>query len=95
MGLSALGVDIYSAYKSSTYATLNGTSMVAPHVTETVSLPLSYQSKVDVNNDGKCTSEAIKSRLKRTAIDLGQVGKDNIYASELIDIQCSYSISLI
>lgn len=61
--------------------------MVAPYVTGTISLSLSYQSKVNVNNNGKSISKAVKPRLERIAIDLGQVGKDNIYASGLIDIQ--------
>src|SRR5918992_1596903 len=30
--MAAPGVSIYSSYKSSTYATLSGTSMAAPHV---------------------------------------------------------------
>lgn len=64
--VSAPGVTILSTYKGSSYATMSGTSMAAPHVTGTVALML----KAGVlPND-------IQSKLQTTAVDINSMGFD-------------------
>ena len=64
--VSAPGVNIYSTYKGSSYATMSGTSMAAPHVTGTVALMLKA---------GVSQSE-IQSKLQNTGIDINIPGFD-------------------
>lgn len=83
--LAAPGVSIYSAYKSSTYKTLSGTSMATPHVTGTAALVLTVPQKCDLDYDSKCSPQEVQQRLESTAIDLGVPGKDILYGSGLVN----------
>jgi len=83
--LSAPGVSIFSTYKGSTYQTMNGTSMAAPHVTGVAALLLSVPSKCDLNYDGLVSPAEIKQRLENTAVDLGVSGKDGIFGAGLVN----------
>lgn len=69
--LSAPGVGIYSTYfdgANSTYATMSGTSMAAPHVVGVAALLLAQ-------NPGRSAME-LRSLLEGSADDLGEPGKD-------------------
>lgn len=85
--LAAPGTNIYSTYKGSTYKTLSGTSMAAPHVTGVAALVLTQTSKCDFDLNGVCTPTEIQQRLEMTAEDLGPVGKDNFYGYGLVDAE--------
>jgi len=64
--VSAPGVSIQSTYKGSSYATMSGTSMAAPHVTGTV--PLMLKAGVLPND--------IQSKLQTTSVDINIMGFD-------------------
>ena len=72
----APGVDIKSAYQGG-YAVMSGTSSATPHVSGVVALMLQVNPLL--------TPEEIKSILKSTALDLGDVGEDNLYGAGLVD----------
>ncbi|MDO8586876.1 MAG: S8 family serine peptidase [Armatimonadota bacterium] len=61
--LAAPGVNVFSTYKGSGYATLNGTSMSTPHVTGAAAVRLALHPTE--------TPEQVKAVLQSTAVDLG------------------------
>ena len=82
---SAPGQEVYSTIRRGRipgYGTLSGTSMATPHVTGTVALIMTMP---DPNGDGVWSPAEVRERLKKTATDLGDKGKDNLFGYGLVN----------
>lgn len=84
---SAPGQDVFSTIRRNnipSYGLLSGTSMATPHVTGTTAL---IMSTPDPNNDGVWSPAEVRERLKKTATDLGDEGRDDLFGYGLVDAQ--------
>lgn len=75
--LVAPGVNVYSTYKSRSYATLSGTSMAAPHVSGSVALMLSL--------DQSLSPQQVRDILRLTATDIYDAGFDSVSGHGLVN----------
>ncbi|SNQ60367.1 S8 family peptidase [Candidatus Methanoperedens nitratireducens] len=74
--LAAPGVDIYSTWLNGGYANESGTSMAAPFLSGAAALIKSKNLSM--------TPQEIRQSLDYNAIDLGDIGRDNIYGFGLV-----------
>ena len=77
--IAAPGRDIYSTIPTSTYGTMSGTSMAAPHVTGAVAI-----AKQMFPN---ATGAQLAGIVLRTATDIGIAGVDDIYGWGLLNLR--------
>lgn len=77
--VAAPGVTIASTFPHNQYAALSGTSMASPHVAALAALIRSANPRLK-NTD-------VMEIMRRTAIDLGPVGKDKYFGYGLIDVK--------
>lgn len=76
--IAAPGVQILSTARGSTYATKDGTSMAAPHVSGAAAVLLAYNPAL--------TNAEVYARLTSTTVDLGAAGWDQYFGWGLVDL---------
>jgi len=84
--LAAPGVSIYSTYKGTSYATLSGTSMAAPHATGVVALIIN-SNNCDYDKNLNCSLEEIQKKLQDSATDIGELGRDDNFGYGLVNVE--------
>jgi subtilisin family serine protease len=77
-----LGQSTTVAITPVSYEYYNGTSMATPHVSAVAALVWSYFPS--------CTSEQIRSTLRKSAQDLGDVGRDDKYGHGLVQAKAAH-----
>ncbi|MFW9990974.1 MAG: S8 family serine peptidase [Candidatus Odinarchaeota archaeon] len=77
----SLGQDLHAnlSFRQSNYTTASGTSFAAPHVAATAALMLSANPSLKSNPD------IVRLILGRTATDLGDPGRDDLFGWGLLD----------
>jgi bacillopeptidase F len=81
--VSAPGVNIRSCVGTNSYEFLQGTSMACPHVSGALLLLAEAFPMA--------SAYELKYSLYATAIDLGDVGEDNVYGRGLIDVLAAFN----
>lgn len=99
--LAAPGVNIYSTYKGTKYATLSGTSMASPHVAASAAIVLSRPlvdvlntciNTLDLDCNGVLSPQEVQAKLEATARDLGAPDRDNIYGYGLVNALAAFTL---
>jgi bacillopeptidase F len=84
-GVNVLTADLtFDGRYPDSYATVNGTSIAAPHVTGAMALLLSAYPSLSIAE--------IETALTTTALDLGEIGPDNTYGNGLLNVMAAYNL---
>jgi thermitase len=92
--VAAPGVDIISTYNAdypgnetgALYARFSGTSYAAPHVAGVAALVKARNPDI--------TAERIAARIQKTAVDFGELGRDDAYGNGLLRARCAVAPGL-
>jgi len=84
MELVAPGLNVYSTTVGGGHGFLGGTSQAAPHVSGLAALILSAGTFDDIDGDGLINHHDVRLMMRNTAIDLGDVGFDQIHGYGLV-----------
>jgi subtilisin family serine protease len=74
----------FASYAGEYFIEANGTSMASPHVAGVAALLMA--------SNPSYAAEAVRSKMNATALDLGAVGKDNLYGYGLVDASSALGI---
>ncbi|MAG07480.1 hypothetical protein CMI46_01545 [Candidatus Pacearchaeota archaeon] len=77
--LVAPGTDVLTTFPDDFYVLISGTSFSAPHVAGVVALIL--------QNDSSLTPNELRNKLHGDVIDLGVLGKDDLYGFGLVQVK--------
>jgi subtilisin family serine protease len=80
--ITAPGYKIYTSDTYGFYTTATGTSLAAPHISGSLALLLSAFPTLNIQDQ--------QTYLFENAVDLGEVGPDNIYGYGRVDVDQSY-----
>ncbi len=80
----APSLDILSTSKDNTYDILSGTSQSTAFVTGVAALIIS-SGVSDINEDGKIDNLDVRKILQSSALDLGEIGRDEKFGYGLVD----------
>jgi serine protease len=79
--LVAPGVEVNSTLPNNKYGKWDGTSVAAPHVSGVAALVWSHFPS--------CSNARIREALAETALDLGEIGRDNLYGNGLVQAKAA------
>ncbi len=88
----APGLEIQSTSKDNLYDILSGTSQSTAFVTGVAALIIS-SGVSDINEDGEINGLDVRKKLQTSALDLGEIGRDNKFGYGLVDVSNLSSIS--
>ncbi len=80
--LAQLGQQASAAVSATSYDYKEGTSMSTPHVAAVAALVWSYYPG--------CTAKQMRATLIKSALDLGDAGRDNLYGHGLVQAKAAY-----
>jgi serine protease AprX len=84
-GASIRTADItFNGNYPESYATVAGTSFAAPHVAGAMALLLSADPSLGIDE--------LEAALSLSALDLGEIGPDNVYGNGLLDVAGAYTL---
>ncbi len=88
----APGLDILSTSKDNGYDIMSGTSQSTAFVSGVAALIISSGVR-DINEDGEINNLDVREKLQISALDLGEIGRDDKFGYGLVDANSSLFVS--